>query len=111
MRSPRSPKRSPRPPAGTGTSRAGQLIYEPYYGLREKPFSLSTDPRFLYRSGAHSPVLQDLPAAIRRREGLMVLTGDIGMGKTTLCRSVLSHSIARRSPPSSPIRSSPAKTC
>ena len=67
------------------------LTYERYYGLREKAFSLSTDPRFLYRSGVHSPVMHDLAAAIRRREGLIVLTGEIGLGKTTLCRAVLSQ--------------------
>ena len=65
------------------------LTYEPYYGLDEKPFSLSPDPRFLYRSTSHAPVLRDLVAAIRRREGLIVLTGDIGTGKTTLCRAVI----------------------
>ena len=68
---------------------SGLHIYEPFYGLREKPFSLSTDPRFLYKSASHAPVFQDVLAGIRRREGLVVLTGEIGMGKTTLCRSVL----------------------
>ena len=68
---------------------SGLLLYEPYYGLSEKPFSLSTDPRFLYKSASHTPVFQEVLAGIRRREGLVVLTGEIGMGKTTLCRSVL----------------------
>jgi general secretion pathway protein A len=68
---------------------ASTLTYEPYYGLDEKPFSLSPNPRFLYRSASHAPVLRDLVAAIRRREGLVVLTGDIGTGKTTLCRAVI----------------------
>ena len=67
----------------------GLLIYEPFYRLNEKPFSLSTDPRFLYQSASHMPVFRDVLAGIRRREGLVVLTGEIGMGKTTLCRSVL----------------------
>ena len=65
------------------------LTYEPYYGLREKPFSLSTDPRFLYKSAAHAGTFEDLLLAIRRREGLIVLAGDIGTGKTTLCKAVL----------------------
>jgi general secretion pathway protein A len=65
------------------------LTYEPYYGLREKPFSLSTDPRFLYKSAGHANTFEDLLLAIRRREGLIVLTGDIGTGKTTLCKAVL----------------------
>ena len=68
---------------------SGLLLYEPFYGLGEKPFSLSTDPRFLFKSASHTPVFQDVLAGIRRREGLVVLTGEIGMGKTTLCRSVL----------------------
>ena len=74
------------------SSRAGtsaSLTYEPFYGLREKPFSLSADPRFLFRSPAHGPAFDELQAGIRRREGLIVLTGEIGTGKTTLCRSVL----------------------
>jgi general secretion pathway protein A len=65
------------------------LTYEPFYGLQEKPFSLSPDPRFLFRSPAHAPAFDELLGGIRRREGLIVLTGDIGTGKTTLCRSVL----------------------
>jgi type II secretory pathway predicted ATPase ExeA len=69
----------------------GSLTYEPYYGLLDKPFSLSADPRFLYKSRSHAPAFENLLAAIRRREGLVVLTGDIGTGKTTLCRSVLAH--------------------
>jgi general secretion pathway protein A len=67
------------------------LTYEPFYGLGEKPFSLSADPRFLFKSPAHAPAFDALLAGIRRREGLIVLTGDIGSGKTTLCRSVLQH--------------------
>ena len=65
------------------------LTYEPYYGLKEKPFSLSADPRFLYKSQAHAPTFEALRAGIRRREGLIVLTGEPGTGKTTLCRGVL----------------------
>lgn len=67
------------------------FIYEPFYGLKEKPFSLSSDPRFLYKSPAHAAAFNDLLRAIRRREGLIVLTGDIGTGKTTLCRAVLEN--------------------
>ncbi|HEV3217643.1 MAG TPA: AAA family ATPase [Vicinamibacterales bacterium] len=71
------------------SGRSALLTYEPYYGLKEKPFSLSVDPRFLYKSQSHAPIFDDLLAGIRRREGLIVLTGDIGTGKTTLCRAVL----------------------
>ena len=65
------------------------LTYEPFYGLREKPFSLTSDSRFFYQSRSHAPAFDDLLNAIRRRESLNVLTGDIGTGKTTLCRAVL----------------------
>jgi general secretion pathway protein A len=70
-------------------ARTPYLTYEPYYGLREKPFSLSADPRFLYKSRTHAPVFDALRSGIRRREGIIVLTGEPGTGKTTLCRSVL----------------------
>jgi general secretion pathway protein A len=70
-------------------ARSGSLTYEPYYGLKEKPFSLSADPRFLYKSRTHTPVFEALRSAMRRREGIIVLTGEPGTGKTTLCRSVL----------------------
>src|SRR5882724_3664172 len=71
------------------SGRSALLTYEPYYGLKEKPFSLSVEPHFLYKSRSHGSVFDDLLAGIRRREGLIVLTGDVGMGKTTLCRAVL----------------------
>jgi type II secretory pathway predicted ATPase ExeA/cell division septation protein DedD len=70
-------------------SRGGGLSYEPYFGLNEKPFSLNADPRFLYHSPSHARTFAKLLAGIRRREGLLVLTGEIGTGKTTLCRAVL----------------------
>ena len=81
------PKPFGRAPAGT----SALLTYEPYYGLREKPFSLSVDPKFLYKSPSHAAAYEDLLLGIRRREGLIVLTGDIGTGKTTLCRAVLEN--------------------
>ena len=84
--------KSARPFADTSASAGGasaSLTYEPFYGLREKPFSLSPDPRFLFRSPSHAAAFDALLAGIRRREGLIVLTGEIGTGKTTLCRSVL----------------------
>jgi type II secretory pathway predicted ATPase ExeA len=65
------------------------LTYERFFGLKEKPFSLGSDPRFLYPSRSHAVAYDELLAGIRRREGLLVLTGEIGTGKTTLCRAVL----------------------
>ena len=74
-----------KPPVDSSAS----LSYEPFYKLREKPFSLAADPRFLFKSTAHAPAFNALLAGIRRREGLIVLTGEIGSGKTMLCKSVL----------------------
>jgi type II secretory pathway predicted ATPase ExeA len=71
--------------------RATGLTYEPFYGFREKPFSLTSDSRFFYHSRSHAPAFADLVAGIRRRESLNVLSGDIGTGKTTLCRAVLQN--------------------
>ncbi len=66
-------------------------MYERYYGLTEKPFSLTPDPKFLYRSPSHANAFELLQYAIRRREGFVVITGDIGTGKTTLCRALLEN--------------------
>ena len=65
------------------------LMYEPYYGFAEKPFSLTPDPKYLYRSESHANAFELLQYAIDRREGFVVITGDIGTGKTTLCRALL----------------------
>lgn len=64
-------------------------LYEAFYGLREQPFSLATDPRFLYLSAAHRQAFDELLTGLRRHEGMLVLTGDTGTGKTTLCRAVI----------------------
>ena len=64
-------------------------MYEDYFGFAEKPFSLTPDPKYLYRSESHANAFELLQYAIRRREGFVVVTGDIGTGKTTLCRALL----------------------
>jgi general secretion pathway protein A len=84
-----------RPPEEAAPVVAPPVTYEPFYGLAEKPFSLSTDPKFLYHCIAHDDAAQDLLSAIRRRDGLVVLTGEIGVGKTILCRAV-SEELDRR---------------
>src|SRR5688500_1546651 len=60
-----------------------------YYGLKEAPFSLTPDPKFTYPSESHDRALRTILHALSRREGLLVVTGDIGCGKTTLCRRLL----------------------
>jgi len=65
------------------------FTYEPFFGLREKPFSLAADPRFFFTESGHGTAFNTLAAGIKRREGILVLTGEVGTGKTTLCRAVL----------------------
>ena len=64
-------------------------MYEEFYGFVQSPFTLAPDPRFLYLSESHDEALKLLLQSIRRKEGFIVLTGDIGTGKTTLCRALL----------------------
>ena len=64
------------------------LTYEPFYGLTEKPFGLSTDPKFIYHSASHDGAVQEITDALGRGDGLIVLTGEMGIGKTTLCWSL-----------------------
>jgi general secretion pathway protein A len=64
-------------------------MYEQFYGFAEKPFSLTPDPKYLYRSESHANAFELLQYALDRREGFVVITGDIGTGKTTVCRALL----------------------
>ena len=64
-------------------------IYEAFYGLKEQPFAITTDPRFFYQSFSHLRAFTELQSGLRRREGLLLLTGETGTGKTTLCRAVV----------------------
>ena len=70
-------------------------MYEDVYGFAQSPFTLAPDPRFLYLSESHEEASRLLLQSIRRREGFIVLTGDIGTGKTTLCRALLDRLDAR----------------
>ena len=64
-------------------------MYESFFGLREPAFSLTPDPRFLWPSETHQEGFAALYYGITRRKGFLLLTGDIGTGKTTLLRAVL----------------------
>jgi len=64
-------------------------IYETFYGLSEQPFAITTDPKFFYLSTSHQRAFSELLNGLRRREGMLLLTGETGTGKTTLCRTVL----------------------
>jgi general secretion pathway protein A len=64
-------------------------MYQGFYGLREKPFVLTPDPQFLFLSESHRAAIESLLYGIRQKEGFMVITGNIGTGKTTICRALL----------------------
>ncbi len=61
-----------------------QAIYNPYFGFSENPFNISPDPEFLYRSPQHEEALANLIYGVRSRKGFIVLTGEVGTGKTTM---------------------------
>ncbi|MBW7995306.1 MAG: AAA family ATPase [Candidatus Glassbacteria bacterium] len=64
-------------------------MYLDFYGLQEKPFSLTPDPRFLFLSDSHRQALDHMTYGIQEREGFILIAGDIGTGKTTICRELL----------------------
>ena len=64
-------------------------MYESFFGLRELPFSLTPDPRFLWLSDTHEEGLATLVYGITRHKGFLLLTGEVGTGKTTLLRAAL----------------------
>ncbi|NQT69299.1 MAG: AAA family ATPase [Desulfobacteraceae bacterium] len=64
-------------------------MYLDFYGLNEKPFSLTPDTRFLYLSENHQGATNHLLYGIREKEGFVVLTGEIGTGKTTIVRALV----------------------
>ena len=66
-------------------------MYKDYYGLNEEPFRITPDPRFLYLTAQHREALNHLLYGIRERKGFICLTGEVGAGKTTLCRALLNH--------------------
>lgn len=61
-------------------------MYKSFYGLERNPFDLSPDPRFYYPTDQHNEALANLFYAVERRKGFMVLTGEVGTGKTLLVR-------------------------
>jgi general secretion pathway protein A len=65
--------------------------YAAYFRFAQRPFSLTPDPRFYFRSRSHARVFDALSAAIARRDCLMLVLGDLGVGKTTLCRTLLDN--------------------
>ena len=64
-------------------------MYTEFYGLREKPFSLAPDPRFLFLAPPHREALAHILYGVDQGEGFIAITGEVGTGKTTLCRTLL----------------------
>lgn len=64
-------------------------MYTSFFGLNEKPFSITPDPRYLYLSGRHAEALAHLIYGVKESGGFIQLTGEVGTGKTTLVRSLL----------------------
>jgi general secretion pathway protein A len=62
---------------------------EEFHGLRARPFSLTPDLRFTFHSKSHTHALEEIGQALKRREGLVVVVGEVGTGKTMLCRALL----------------------
>lgn len=66
-------------------------MYQEFYGLREMPFNITPDPSFLFLSPTHQEALAHLKYGIEEKKGFIVLTGEVGCGKTTLCRRLLNE--------------------
>jgi len=65
-------------------------MYESYFGLKENPFNLTPDTRYLFLSSQHREAMNHLMYGITERKGFIVISGGIGTGKTTICRTLLS---------------------
>src|SRR6185295_13003063 len=76
--------------------RLGLTMYEHFYGLRERPFDLTPNPRYLFLTNRHREALGNLEYGIAARKGITVLTGEAGTGKTTLVRTALARAQSRQ---------------
>ena len=66
-------------------------MYEEHFGFRDPPFQITPDPRFLYLTRSHRDALAYLNYGIRERKGILVLAGEVGVGKTLMVRTLLSQ--------------------
>jgi len=64
-------------------------MYCQYYGFKEKPFNVTSDPAFFFLSRKHKEAIACMSYGIEQRKGIVTVTGEIGVGKTTLCRVLL----------------------
>lgn len=72
-----------------GDERPQKGLYLDFYGFREIPFAITPDPGFLFLSRTHQSVIEKLLYGINNRSGFVLLTGEVGTGKTTVCRTIL----------------------
>ena len=68
-------------------------MYEAFFNLTQKPFDLLPDPDFLYMSSSHKKALSYLDYGIRERVGFILLTGEVGSGKTTIIRNLIKKNL------------------
>jgi general secretion pathway protein A len=66
-------------------------MYCKYYGLKERPFNVTSDPAFFFSSKNHKEAISHLLYGVSQRKGIIVLTGEVGTGKTTICRFFLNQ--------------------
>lgn len=66
-------------------------MYEKFYGLKEKPFNVTADPNYFFLSKRHKEAFSHIIYGIKERKGILEITGEIGTGKTTLCRAILNN--------------------
>jgi len=66
-------------------------MYCKYYGLKERPFNVTSDPAFFFSSKHHKEAISHLLYGVSQRKGIIVLTGEVGTGKTTICRFFLNQ--------------------
>ena len=67
----------------------GQLMYTQFFGLSQEPFDLNPDPKFLYLARSHFEAFSSMMAGIKERKGIIVITGEPGVGKTLLIYTLL----------------------
>ncbi len=67
-------------------------MYHDFYQFKENPFNVTADPDFFFSSASHRYAISSLAYGIENRKGILVITGEIGVGKTTLCRALLKYS-------------------
>jgi general secretion pathway protein A len=73
-------------------------MYKEFFGLRENPFNVNPDPRYLFLTSQTRAALDELTYGIQARKGLLLLTGEVGTGKTTLINKLLEHLHQRKTP-------------